>query len=84
MKNQYQIMQWVQTGHVRRIGHWEPIQNGEYTNKRKAIAGMRELEKQLDWRDLAVLDNQQNIIQHGKPDANKVYSVRYTPSNIDY
>lgn len=47
MKNQYQIEQWVQTGHVRRIGHWEPLQNGEYTNKRKAIKAMRDLENPL-------------------------------------
>jgi hypothetical protein len=44
---------------------YEPIPEGEFSSAEAAIAGMRELESNLGWRNLRVVDAAGHVIELG-------------------
>lgn len=43
---------------------WEPVPEGDFTNKRQAIAALHDLERTLGWRNLRVV-SESDVIYTG-------------------
>lgn len=46
-------------------GIWEPVPEGEFETADEAVAGMRELESAMGWRDLRVIEQLETVREDG-------------------
>jgi len=46
-------------------GHWEPIDNAEYETLAEAEAGMEDLEQNLGWRNMRIVDSEGDVYAYG-------------------
>lgn len=46
--------------------HWEPIENAEYETLADAEAGMEDLEQNLGWRDMRIVDETGHVWTDGQ------------------
>ncbi|MFY0186112.1 hypothetical protein PV767_18735 [Stenotrophomonas rhizophila] len=47
-------------------GNWEPIDNAEYSTLAEAEAGMEDLEQNLGWRNMRIVDETRFVWAYGQ------------------
>ncbi|WP_313318654.1 hypothetical protein [Stenotrophomonas sp.] len=47
-------------------GNWEPIDNAEYATFAEAEAGMEDLEQNLEWRNMRIVDETGDVWAYGQ------------------